>query len=45
MEQEEIQLLKTRALPARSKWQEAIFLSSIDKDYEVDLLVESTEEC
>jgi hypothetical protein len=34
MEQEEIRLLKTRALPEGSDHQRAVFLSSIDKDYE-----------
>jgi hypothetical protein len=34
MEQEEIQLLKTRALPGGSDHQRTTFLSSINKDYE-----------
>jgi hypothetical protein len=34
MEQEEIRLLKTRALPEGSDLQRSAFLSSIDKDYE-----------
>jgi hypothetical protein len=34
MEQEEIQLLKTGALPEGSNRQKTAFLSSINKDYE-----------
>jgi hypothetical protein len=50
MEQEEIQLLKTGALPEVFDRQRIAFLSSINKDYEAlvrdeeDLSVDSTEE-
>jgi phage-related protein len=51
MEQEEIRLLKARALLDRSDQQRIAFLFSFDKDYEAlvkdkeDPSEESTEEC